>query len=35
MRFAFENAGVDCATIGFKSAQEIDEAMSNMSAALG
>jgi hypothetical protein len=26
MRFAFQNAGVDNATIGFESTQEIDEA---------
>ena len=34
MRFAFGHAGVDCATVGFKSTAEIDEAMSNMNAAL-
>ena len=34
MRFAFRNAGVDCATIGFKSTGEIDEAISNMNLAL-
>ena len=34
MRFAFQNAGVDSATIGFKSTQEIDEAISNMNLAL-
>jgi hypothetical protein len=34
MRFAFQNAGVDCATIGFKNTQEIDEAISNMNLAL-
>ena len=34
MRFAFQNAGVDCATVGFKSTQEIDEAISNMNLAL-
>jgi predicted aldo/keto reductase-like oxidoreductase len=34
MRFAFQNAGVDCATIGFKSTGEIDEAISNMNLAL-
>jgi hypothetical protein len=34
MRFAFQNAGVDCATIGFKSTQEIDEAINNMNLAL-
>lgn len=34
MRFAFLNAGIDCATIGFKNTQEIDEAISNMNMAL-
>jgi hypothetical protein len=34
MRFAFQDAGVDCATVGFKSTQEIDEAISNMNLAL-
>jgi predicted aldo/keto reductase-like oxidoreductase len=34
MRFAFQNAGVDCATVGFKSTQEIDEAISNMNLTL-
>jgi methylmalonyl-CoA mutase cobalamin-binding subunit len=34
IRFAFQNAGVDCATIGFTSTQEIDEAISNMNLAL-
>jgi hypothetical protein len=34
MRFAFQNAGVDCATVGFKSTQEIDEAINNMNLAL-
>jgi aryl-alcohol dehydrogenase-like predicted oxidoreductase len=34
MRFAFQNAGVDCATVGFKSTQEIDEAISNLNLAL-
>lgn len=34
MNFAFRNAGVDCATVGFKSTQEIDEAISNMNRAL-
>lgn len=34
MRFAFQNAGVDCATVGFKSTQEIDEAITNMNLAL-
>ena len=35
IRFAFQNAGVDNATIGFESTQEIDEAISNMNLALG
>jgi predicted aldo/keto reductase-like oxidoreductase len=34
MRFAFQTAGIDCATVGFKSTQEIDEAISNMNLAL-
>jgi aryl-alcohol dehydrogenase-like predicted oxidoreductase len=34
MKFAFRNAGIDCATVGFKSPQEIDEAIDNMNAAL-
>jgi methylmalonyl-CoA mutase cobalamin-binding subunit len=34
MKFAFQNAGVDCATIGFKNTQEIDEAISNLNLAL-
>jgi len=34
MRFAFQKAGVDCATVGFKSTQEIDEAIHNMGMAL-
>ena len=34
MNFAFRNAGIDCATVGFKSTQEIDEAIANMNAAL-
>ena len=34
MRFAFKNAGIDCATVGFKSTQEIDEAIDNMNLAL-
>jgi len=33
MRFAFKNAGIDCATVGFKSSQEIDEAIDNMNLA--
>jgi aryl-alcohol dehydrogenase-like predicted oxidoreductase len=34
MRFAFKNAGIDCATVGFKSTQEIDEAIDNLNVAL-
>jgi aryl-alcohol dehydrogenase-like predicted oxidoreductase len=34
MRFAFKNAGVDCVTVGFKSKQEIDEAIDNLNLAL-
>jgi predicted aldo/keto reductase-like oxidoreductase len=34
MRFAFQNAGVDAATVGFKSTQEIDEAIDNVNLAL-
>ena len=34
MRFAFRHAGVDCATVGFKSTGEIDEAIHNMNMAL-
>ncbi|MGA2727301.1 MAG: aldo/keto reductase [Terracidiphilus sp.] len=34
MRFAFKNAGVDCVTVGFKSTQEIDEAIDNLNLAL-
>jgi aryl-alcohol dehydrogenase-like predicted oxidoreductase len=34
MRFAFKTAGIDCATVGFKSTQEIDEAIDNMNLAL-
>jgi hypothetical protein len=34
MRFAFHNAGVDCVTVGFKSTQEIDEAIDNLNLAL-
>ncbi len=34
MRFAFQNADIDCATVGFKSTQEIDEAIDNMNLAL-
>jgi 1-deoxyxylulose-5-phosphate synthase len=34
MRFAFQNAGVDCVTIGFKNTHEIDEAIDNINLAL-
>jgi aryl-alcohol dehydrogenase-like predicted oxidoreductase len=34
MRFAFRNAGVDCVTVGFKSTQEVDEAIDNLNLAL-
>jgi aryl-alcohol dehydrogenase-like predicted oxidoreductase len=34
MRFAFRQAGVDCVTVGFKSTQEIDEAINNLNGAL-
>jgi hypothetical protein len=34
MRVAFNNAGVDCVTVGFKSTQEIDEAIENLNLAL-
>jgi isopropylmalate/homocitrate/citramalate synthase len=34
MKFAFRNAGIDCATVGFKSPKEVDEAIENMNAAL-
>jgi predicted aldo/keto reductase-like oxidoreductase len=34
MRFAFRNAGVDCVTVGFKSTQEVDEAIENLNLAL-
>jgi aryl-alcohol dehydrogenase-like predicted oxidoreductase len=34
MRFAFQNAGVDCVTIGYKNTAEIDEAIENLNLAL-
>ena len=34
MRFAFQNAKVDCVTIGYKSPAEIDEALENLNLAL-
>ena len=33
MRYAFQKAGVDCVTVGFKSKAEIDEAMENLNLA--
>ena len=34
MRFAFQNAGVDCVTVGYKNTGEVDEAIENLNAAL-
>lgn len=34
MRFAMQNAGVDCVTVGFKNNQEVDEAIDNLNLAL-
>src|ERR1700687_4177803 len=34
MRFAFNNAGVDCVTIGYKNTAEVDEAIENLNLAL-
>ncbi|MGP8260554.1 MAG: aldo/keto reductase [Acidobacteriaceae bacterium] len=34
MRFAFNHAGVDCVTVGFKNTREIDEAIENLNLAL-
>ncbi len=34
MRFAFNHAGVDCVSVGFKNTQEIDEAIENVNLAL-
>jgi 1-deoxyxylulose-5-phosphate synthase len=34
MRFAFQNAGVDCVTVGYKSPAEVDEAIDNLNQAL-
>jgi predicted aldo/keto reductase-like oxidoreductase len=34
MRFAFQNAKVDSVTVGYKSSQEIDEAIDNINLAL-
>jgi len=34
MKFAFNNAGVDCVTVGYKSPAEVDEAIENVNLAL-
>ena len=34
MKFAFQNAGVDCVTVGYKTPAEIDEAIENLNLAL-
>jgi aryl-alcohol dehydrogenase-like predicted oxidoreductase len=34
MRFAFQNAKVDCVTVGYKNAGEVDEAIENLNLAL-
>lgn len=34
MKFAFQNAGVDCVTVGYKNTSEIDEAIENVNLAL-
>lgn len=34
MRFAFNNAAVDCVTVGYKNAAEVDEAIENLNLAL-
>jgi aryl-alcohol dehydrogenase-like predicted oxidoreductase len=34
MKYAFQNAGVDSVTIGYKSTAEIDEAIENLNLAL-
>ena len=34
MKYAFQNAGVDCVTVGYKSTAEIDEAIENLNLAL-
>ncbi|HKW16398.1 MAG TPA: aldo/keto reductase [Terriglobales bacterium] len=34
MKFAFQNAGVDCVTVGYKNNAEIDEAIENLNMAL-
>ena len=34
MKFAFNNAGVDCVTVGYKNTAEIDEAIERMNRVL-
>jgi hypothetical protein len=34
MKFAFQNAGVNCVTVGYKNTGEIDEAIENLNLAL-
>jgi 1-deoxyxylulose-5-phosphate synthase len=34
MKFAFNSAGVDCVTVGYKNTAEIDEAIENLNLAL-
>jgi hypothetical protein len=34
MRFAFNDAGVDCVTVGYKNTAEVDEAIENLNLAL-
>jgi hypothetical protein len=34
MKFAFQNAGVDAVTVGYKSTAEVDEAIENLNLAL-
>jgi hypothetical protein len=34
LKFAFNNAGVDCVTIGYKNTAEVDEAIENLNLAL-
>jgi len=34
MRYAFQHAGVDCVTVGYKNTAEIDEAIENLNSAL-
>jgi aryl-alcohol dehydrogenase-like predicted oxidoreductase len=34
MRYAFQNAGVDSVTVGYKNTAEVDEAIENLNLAL-